>query len=528
MNNIWIMTRLELFSLYGVNKFIHTKNKKDKNRYLLLSLVWVFLIGIICFYVGGLVYGLSKIGISEIIPAYLVVLTSALIFVFNILKAGNTIFSIKGYDILAAMPVKAGVIAASRFLAMYIENLIISLVVMIPGVVVFGVCENPNISFYFITIVCGLFIPAIPLVISTLLGTLVMAITSRMKNKSIMQSVFMVLFIVVIFVVSYGMQGTESELKEDKILETLGEAGKIIGNIYPQAIWFNNAVLNRNIIELLMFVGGSAALILLTVFVVSKNFDKIIRSLQHFAAKHNYKMKKLEKNSMLKALYIREIKRYFSSSVYVTNTIIGPIMGLIISIAICVMGIDTIEKQIPFNVDISGFVPFALSAVFCIMTTTAVSISMEGKQFWIIKSLPISTKVLLDSKILMNLSLIAPFYILSEIFVIIAVKPDILELVWIVLIPMIIILFTLVFGITVNLKFHSFDWEKEEVVVKQSFSSMVGGFAGFFLSVIAAAIIFLIPLQYQNIGKIAVLLVIGIVTFIMYRKNSVFVFHDFI
>ncbi len=64
------------------------------------------------------------------------------------------------------------------------------------------------------------------------------------------------------------------------------------------------------------------------------------------------------------------------------------------------------------------------------LTTSCTSISMEGKQFWVIKSLPIPTKALLDSKITLNLGLMLPFYLISLAAIAIAVKPGLLELLW--------------------------------------------------------------------------------------------------
>lgn len=520
MSEIKALLLLELRSFYGINKFLHTKDLKYKKRYRSLGIIWVLLIGMIFTYVGGLVFGLCSFGLSNIVPAYLTMISSAFIVFFGLFSVGNRIFGQKGYDILASMPMKSSSIVISRFMGHYIADLILAIAIMLPGIAVYGYCEKPNILFFLFAVIGTMFIPAIPLVISTLFGTLITALASRMKNKSMMQSVLMVFLVVGIMLGSFSMEGISNSYTPEQFLNLAKTIGNIIGKIYIPAIWLNSAMVQYNILSLLIFILVSAFTVVLTVYFVSKNFNSILRRMLNFTAKHNYKISRMEKRGILKALYFRELKRYFSSSIYVTNTIIGPVLGTVMSVALCIVGVDTILKSLPIEINLPNILPFVFSAIFCMMTTTSVSISMEGKQFWVMKSLPITSKTLFDSKILLNLSLMLPFFAVSQVAFAIAVKPSILELLWMILIPMLLMLFVTVFGITVNLKFHSFDWEKEETVVKQSLSAALGGFAGFFLSIILGLATFLIPYQYSNIVKIIICLILAFSTILLYNRNN--------
>ncbi len=253
---------------------------------------------------------------------------------------------------------------------------------------------------------------------------------------------------------------------------------------------------------------------LLAVLGVSNCFHSISRSLGNVPGKHDYQIGDMAHRSMTKALYLREVKRYASSSIYVTNTIIGPIMAVILSVGLCVSGLDA------FPMDLRPMLPFVLGGVFCMMTTTAVSISMEGRQLWVIQSLPIPAKAWLDSKILLNLTRIAPCCLVSLGALTIALRPGLLEFLWLALIPAAIILFSLVFGITVNLRFHSIDWEREETVVKQSLSAMAGGFAGPLLSAALAAAVWLTPAPFADAARAVAVCAVLILTAVLYQKNN--------
>ena len=67
-----------------------------------------------------------------------------------------------------------------------------------------------------------------------------------------------------------------------------------------------------------------------------------------------------------------------------------------------------------------------------------------------------------------------------------ALKPDGRELLWLALVPLVMIVFSCVYGITVNLHFPVLQWENEVSVVKQSASSMLGGLGGFVAAILCA------------------------------------------
>ncbi len=518
MTELRTLLSVELRALYGINQFRYTRDKKEKNRYKLLLGAFAILMITTFAYVGGLVYGLCSLGLGDIAPTYLVVLSSSLVLAVGLFTAGNRIFGHRGYDILSAMPIRTGNLVLSRFLSLYGEYLLLTLLVMLPGTVTYGLCRRPQAGFYLTACLGSLFIPAIPLVISTLLGTLITAVSARLKRKSLVQSLLMVLLVVLILLGSFSMGGMAESLTPEALATMAQKLSDLFAKLYPPAVWLGNAVLGTNWLGLGLFLLLSGIAMVLTVLVVTCCFHGIVRGLQSFSARHDYKIGTLESRSLLKTLYIREAKRYFASSVYVTNTIVGPILGVIMAIALCVSGIAPVENALP--VDVVGLLPFAFAAVFCMMTTSCTSISMEGKQFWVVKSLPIPTKTLLDSKILLNLSLMMPCYLVAELALIIAAKPDVWELLWLLLIPAVIMVFSVVFGITVNLKFHSFDWQKEETVVKQSLPAAMGGFAGFFLSAILGAVVFAVPDALENAVKALICLLLAGAALLLYRKNN--------
>lgn len=519
MKQIKNLTILQLKNLYGLNVFRYTKDKKAKQRTIGLGFVWALLILMIMTYVGGMVFGYVYLGMGEVVPAYLVMLSSLIILLFSVFKAGAIIFQQNAYDILCSLPVSQTAIVVSRFIRMYVENLLITLMLMIPGIVVYGVLLKPAISFYLLGAVVTVFVPLIPITISTFLGALITAITCRMKYKSLVSAALMILMVV-------GMMGLTSMAStyEEVTIEMLKNLSDImtqaIESIYPPAIWLGSAMVSGDLLPCILCILGGFAVFAITMALVSSNFHGICRMLNSTTAKHDYEMKSLQKASVLGALLKREWKRYFSSSIYISNTIVGPVMAVVLSVSILVVGTDVMQQALGLPIDIDGLVPFVLAGTFSMMTTTCTSISLEGKEWWIVKSLPIRAKDLLDSKLLLGLALSLPFYLVSEVLLVIALKPDAMELVWLVLIPLVMIVFANVFGLTINLKMPVFDWENEVVIVKQSASAALGGLGGFALILVSAVPVFLVPAAYTDWLKAAICIAFAGVTYLLYHKNN--------
>lgn len=520
LTQIKLLTRLELCNLYGLNVLRFSKDKKSRQKTMGLAALWIILLVMLIGYVGGLAYGLIYLGLEEVVPAYLITLSGLLVFFFGMLKAGSVIFRKEGYDILCALPLRPGAIAVSRLLRMYVEDLLMTLAVLLPGIGVYIWNVRPNAGFY-LTVFLGIWItPLIPMAGSILLGALITGISSRMRHKSLISAGLSVLFVLGVLYGSSRLSAVEGSIDPEMLRDLSLSIMMLLEKVYPPAVWIGRAMVRGDVQGALAYVVLSLAVFGAVAAAVAFSFQKISQNLYSNFAKHDYQMGKLKADSLLCSLCKRELRRYFSSSIYVTNTIIGPIMGCVLSAALLLSGTDLIKGLLPLPIDVEGIVPFVISGVFCTMTATATSISMEGKNWWILKSLPLTTKNILDGKILMNLLLLLPFYLLSELVLIFALKPGAGELLWLVLIPALIILFSCVYGIAVNLRFPVLEWESEVRIVKQSASAVLGGMGGLILSILCAVAVGAVPGEYAAYLKAGICAVILAATAAIYRSNN--------
>lgn len=520
LREISVLARLNLCNIYGINVFLNNKDKKAKKVYVALSATILFLVALVAIYVGLMVYGYVTIGLGEVIPAYLIMISSLIMLAFGLFKAGSVIFERKGYDILCSLPVSAKSIVIARFIRMYVENIIFALVVMVPGIIVYGLLMKPAIFFYLFGIIATLLIPFAPMTIAIIIGALITAISSRTKHKSIIGAIIPIIIVVGSLALTGRISAVEGQLTPEMLTSLAGVVTGVIANVYPPAVWFGNMMLGSCAIETVLFIFVSFAILGITAYIIGENFQSVCQALYGTIAKHDFTMGMQEQSHVMVTLVKREFKRYFASTVYLSNTIMGPILAVAMAVSLFFIDLENAAVMLPVEIDVVGILPLAIGTIFCIMNTTSTSVSMEGKEWWLIKSLPLTPKQILDAKLLMNLILFAPFYVVAVVISIIALRPSGLEIIWMIVSPGVLILFSCVWGLFINLKVPVFNWENETSVVKQSVSALVGGICGSLFGVAMIIGLVLVPVSLGWIIKIAYMVVLLVITAILYNLNN--------
>lgn len=520
LKQIKLLSKIQLCNYFGLNEAKYSKDKAKKKRIIGLGAVYIFLGLMIVFYVSAISVVYVKIGIGNLIPTLLFAVSSGIIFFFSMFRAGSTIYNMQTYEKEISLPIKPQVIVLSRFFNMYISNLLFSFLVMIPGSIVYSVFIKPEPTYYLIITISLFFLPLVPITAATALGALIYGLSSRMRHKNIVSIIISMTLTVAILLLSMSKSLFE-KISTEQAFQNLSEVlNQKINEIYPPAILFNKAIINYDILSFLLFIVISLSVFCFFVYIIEKNFVPVCTALSSSASKRNYVVGKQIANSPIKALYKKELKRYFSSSIYVMNTSIGYIMMLILAIALTVMGTEKVDALLGISGVVVKYLPFLLSAISVISSTTASSISIEGKQWWIIKSLPVNQKQVYISKMLVNLTVALPLYTVSEIIICFGAGFSFVENIWNIIIPFVYIIFITVIGLAVNIKMPLFNWESETVVVKQSGATAISMLCGFISVLIPVVIIILLKTVNQNILYGIIIAILALITFMVFQKTE--------
>ena len=95
-----------------------------------------------------------------------------------------------------------------------------------------------------------------------------------------------------------------------------------------------------------------------------------------------------------------------------------------------------------------------------------------------------------------------------------------IELCWLILLPIIFIVFACVFGITINIRFPMMKWENETVVVKQSAAAMIGGLGGSLVILLCAVPVIFVDGFLGELVKMGITILILVITLLLYTQNN--------
>lgn len=288
--------------------------------------------------------------------------------------------------------------------------------------------------------------------------------------------------------------------------------------VFPPAYYYADALANLSVSSLGMLIIWSVVPFIIFVAIFARSFKSINLRLGETFKKSNYKMTSLKTSSPTVALFKKELRRYLSSSIYVMNTSVGMLLVLMAAVAAAFVGAEgfikimmqsgdaDITMAINAMKDMLQFMPLMLICFGVgISCTTGSSISLEGKNIWILKSSPVKAFDIFKGKIAVNLALTIPSIILCTILFWIGFDLTFVNAMWTLLIPTLLAVLVAVSGVIINLYFPKMEWKNETQVVKQSLSSMVSMFMGVILVAIVIGICYL-SIKYLHITNIYVYL----------------------
>mgnify|MGYP003273109648 FL=1 len=185
-----------------------------------------------------------------------------------------------------------------------------------------------------------------------------------------------------------------------------------------------------------------------------------------------------KKHEKVSALFRRELKRYFSTPVYLLNTMLGIVSLVLLTIYSC-LKIDTVTIYLKligmsFKVEnTSILLAFVIGLLIILSNVTYASISIEGKQRELLKSYPISIRELLLAKYLFHLSLTVPMIFICATLLGIVCRMNVSEYCLLFLLPTVFSVFVGALGLLINLVFPNYEWENVTYIVKQSISAII-------------------------------------------------------
>lgn len=512
MSNLSLLINTNLINDFGFNK-IRNSETKDKVKIASVALMFITCFVFLGYYIFKMCFMLSDLLLNQNKLELLLVLgfISGVLFslITSIYKVPSYLFNSKDFELLRSLPIKESTILTSKIIMLVFTNYLFLIPCMfIPGIVYF---IKSDISWiFFVYLACSFLVtPLIPIIISSVISFFIGNISSKFKYKNAILIVGSIALLVA-YIAMIGHMDTIAQ----KLLENSSSIIEAVSKLYPPVNYYVEGLQNNSFLDILMFIVISIVPFIIFIILFAKIFKTLNSKMNESYKANNYELRELKTSSSTVALITKEFNRYFSSYIYVLNTSIGVILLPIFSIAIVVFGAEKINLLLNLNIDTNMIKPqIILMVLFMIITscTTHCSISLEGKNLWVLKSLPIKVTSIFKSKIFMNLILITPVAIVSFIPIAMKLKFDTYFIMIMTATILAVSIFTALIGIIANLIFPNLEWKNEVAVVKTSISVMVTIFGSMIYLGSFVFISYFIKIEINQINMY--LLVSTIITF---------------
>ena len=464
---------------------VKSKSKSKVSK----TLLPIFLTIVVMFTIGGyaesIIILLKEVNAEFVVLTIFGIVTTILTLVEGIYKSSNLLFNCKDDNLLLSLPIKKSTVLFIRVLKFYVFEIMYNSLFLAPAIIVYAYNVDVSPSYYLVSIIGLLILPIVPIIISCILGLLISFASTKFKYKNFVQIVITMAILLVVMSVSFNSQKLVTDLTNN----ALNINNNISKFYYPVGAYIK-LVNNFNLIELIVFLLIHAVLF----FGFVKLFSNI-----YFNINSNTKSKRSSSNKKyiiktrkpIKSLINKELKRFISSPVFVINAA----FGLVLFIVLCIIysiNFNTIleslsggDEMIPGYI-IEQYTPIILFGFICfsaLMSSISSSmISLEGKSFSMLKSLPIKPFTIINSKVLAAVFLMIPTFIIGDIILFVRFKFNIQEILMILVLSILVPFVAETIGIIINLKYPKMDAENDTQVVKQSMSSAISVFLGILLS----------------------------------------------
>ena len=272
MNKIISLTKM----LYKVNKNDSSKMKKSTKIFLYVILA-VYLLYIFSSFWGMFISPLQEINQAPKSIELLLSIGSIFILVTSITSVANILFFSEDTNNILHLPFSNKQIFTSKILTTYLYALIIDFMIIFPGMIAYIFITKESFVFFIYALMVLLFVPMIPVLIVSIIYTIIMPALKFVKHKNIFKIVttIVILILVLGFQLKLNSNITErGDYSAEYILELSSNLSSKMPYIKPAIHSLNNTNNFMGIICLLLFAGINILAFIITIYLFSNLYMK--------------------------------------------------------------------------------------------------------------------------------------------------------------------------------------------------------------------------------------------------------------
>ncbi|MDM5194398.1 ABC transporter permease [Bacillus hominis] len=505
MSKIWMLTKV----LLKLNYADFITDKKKRWAYL-FSFAAILFVGFLIFgsMTHGMYEGMKQLGQEPgMIIAMGLAIASIWVFLMSITNILTVFYYSNDIEMLLPLPLKPAQIISAKFLTVLITQYVMSSFILLPIFITYGLKSGAFITYYIYMIFIYLLFPIVPLVLASLLMTIIMRYTNIAKNKdrgNIFIGIVSILFIVGINV--FLQWRNKSAFSGDGAAEYLvnNQSSLIVQmtNYFPTTYFGAVALVEsanwKGPLYVIIFAVISFVFFVLFYYIAERTYLKGVIGLSTSTAKKEVisaegLQKSTVQSSHLKAYVKKEFKTLFRTPQFFLNCIVQTfVMPIMLFFVLFVQ--DGNLKWITGYIDNPESAGFAIGVGLCaslflmgsnVIATT--SFSRDGSSWFVNRYLPVKASDIFFAKAitawLINIIILAVFGITMAV---VAKVSPVFMILWFLLSANGLLLINLI-GTRWDAQTADIHWDTEQKLFKSRYTTLWNFLANILIALIIVA-----------------------------------------
>ena len=518
------LLKLQINARYGLSNVLYNIKSDKKALWksigmgLVILIAMAEIIGIYTFMMLQLYKGSLSINAPQVVLTMAAVTSGVIVLIFGIFYILSTVFLAKDTELLTSLPLPQGSVFLSKFVLVLLGEYPFAFFLMIPPVLIYGIGQNMGAAYYLLAIICTLFIPLIPLVVSALLSLLLMNIVSRSRYRDVITIIGSIILLVGVFLGQNYLISQMPDNEQEFLMELLKSSNALIefmGRAFPPAIWitkilsgtFTEAMVNMAYL-LIVSIGAFGLVYFIASFIYQRGATAQFETgASTGKAKLSYKS-----TSQILTIFKIEWITILKTPIYALNSLVMVFMAPLLMMLPLFGGNLANDPDLQFLYQLieSGqstpLLPLIIAGLITlfVMINPAVSstFSREGKNFWILKNIPVKPEIQVYGKLLAGYSISFIAALLSAFIAMLSFRiPIVTTIMVLILISAALIPISAV-GIYLDLMRPKLVWNNPQEAIKQNFNVVIAMLLGFILVTVFGIIGFF--LSRFSIGTFAI------------------------
>lgn len=521
MRKFFSLLKLQINAQYGFSNALYNI-KHDKKAFwkgvgigiaILLALGEV--IGIYTFLMYQLYSGAAMINAPQMILTMAAICSGLIVLIFGIFYIIGTLFLAKDTEFLASLPLSQGSVFMTKFAMVLLGEYPFAFFLMLPPVIIYGIGTQKGVIYYILAIICTLLLPFLPLVISAFLALLLMNIVSRSKRRDMITIIGSIIMMVLFIGGQNYLMSRMPENREDFLMALLQSSDAIIefmGRAFPPSIWITKVLSSGGVDSawnLLFLVTATIAAFLAVYLLASFIYQRgATAQLETRPAPGKTKLT-YRRSSQVFTIFKNELLIILRTPIYALNSLVVVFMAPLLLAIPFFGGNFSNDSDLQFifqflgNNDSQAILMLVSAGIITllVMINPAVSttFSREGKNIWVLKTIPVKPVVQVYGKLLAGYSISFVATLVTIVIAIFLFKINVLTAIMILILCSLALVPVSSIGLYIDLIRPKLQWNNPQEAIKQNMNAMLAMLIGFLAVSVFGIAGFLVTIFITNI-----------------------------